>query len=116
MENTTFRLGQRSCRSSRGKRLSVSDGRGSLLVAFLQKKLTRLYVVARIGELPAQRIGQSIVRVEQKGNVNRVANLLARYSTVEHNSNATPVQLLRKNRERLEKSEHWQELLIDLCC
>src|SRR5437763_3617437 len=102
MENTTFRLAQRSCRSSRGKRLSVSDGRGSLLVAFLQKELTGLYIVARIGKLPAERIGQSIVRVEQEGNVKRVANLLARYSSVEHNPNTTRVKLFRKKTERLE--------------
>ena len=84
-----------------------------LLVASLQKELPRFLIVAVLRQLPAQRVGESIVSIEEKRNVERITDRLARNAGIQHNADGFPVELLVPKRERLEESEHRPKLLVD---
>src|SRR5690348_4270358 len=93
------------------------NGGGSALpvleIPALQQKSSCLWVVPFVGQLPAQRIGEPIVSVEQKRNVERIAYSLGAHAHREHGTDPPGGDRIGCERECLQKPEHRAKRLVD---
>src|SRR5258708_30332576 len=94
-------------------RSGPTSGWRAICVPVRKEAYARLRVVALVGQLPAQCVSESIVGVEEEGDVERVANRPARRPSVEHRPHIVWTKLLGMQREDLEEPEHGTQLLVD---
>src|ERR1043165_2971458 len=79
----------------RGWTVRASPTARRLPVAVVQQPLPGLQVVRAVRQLPAQRVGQAIIRVEQEGDVERIADRVLGDTVGHHRAHLVRRHLVR---------------------